>query len=89
LNQTFSFEICKVIKTSSIGLYLRVYITVIKHHNQKQFGEESFYLHNISSGKAKAETQVRNLEAGVDAEVMEEWCLLACFYWLTPLAFLY
>jgi hypothetical protein len=34
-------------------------------------------------------TQGRNLEAGVDAETMEECCLLAYFLWLTQIVYLY
>jgi hypothetical protein len=33
-------------------------------------------------------TQGRNLEAGVDAEAMDECCLKACFPWLAQPAFL-
>jgi hypothetical protein len=32
-------------------------------------------------------TQSRNLEAGADAQAMEECCLLACYFWLAQLAF--
>jgi hypothetical protein len=43
-------------------------------HHQRKSGQEL--------------TQDKTLEAGVDAEAMEECCLLACFPWLAHLAFL-
>jgi hypothetical protein len=36
----------------------------------------------ISKGSQAELKQNRNLEAGADAEAMEECCLLACFTWL-------
>ena len=39
--------------------------------------------------KTGQELQGRNLEAGTEAEAMEEHCLLVCSPWLTPSAFLY
>lgn len=57
----------------------------IKLHDQKQLGKEWVYLfhptvlHHCSSVKeVRAGTQGRNLEAGTEAEPMEECCLLAC-----------
>jgi hypothetical protein len=43
-------------------------------HHQRQSGQELI--------------QSRNLEAGTDAEVMEECCLLVCSLWLAQPAFL-
>ena len=45
-------------------------------------------LYHSSSKEVRAGTQGGNPEAGTEAEVMEECCLLACFPWLAQLAFL-
>jgi hypothetical protein len=61
---------------------------------KKQVGEERVYSaytfhivvhHQRKSGQEH--TQDRNLEAGVDAEAMEECCLLSCFPGLAQPAF--
>jgi hypothetical protein len=39
-----------------------------------------------SSGKVREGVQSKNLEAGTEAEAMEEWCLLACFPWVAHLS---
>jgi hypothetical protein len=66
-----------------------------KHHDQEASwgGKDSFSLyfhiavhHQWKSGQKL--TQNSNLEARVEAEAMEECCLLACFPWLAQLAFL-
>jgi hypothetical protein len=50
---------------------------VIKHYDQKQLGEERVYF--ILSLQSTVEgSQGRNLEAGTEAEAMEECCFLAC-----------
>jgi len=46
----------------------------ISVHHQRKLGQE------LKWGK--------NLEAGADAEAMEECCLLACFSWFIQSAFL-
>jgi hypothetical protein len=66
----------------------RVAITALKHCDQKQvwWGEGALGSHfhvavyhwRKSGQKLK---QGRNLEAGADAEAMEGYCLLACFWW--------
>jgi hypothetical protein len=43
----------------------------MKQHDQKQLQEERIYF--VIEGR-----QGRNVEAGADAEVMEESCLLTC-----------
>jgi hypothetical protein len=57
----------------------------MKHHDQKQYGEERVYLvsafmalsyHGRKSGQELKHG--RNLETGADAEDVEEGCLLAC-----------
>jgi len=59
-----------------------------------QLGEERVYLAYISillfitKGNQDRKSNNRNLEVGVDIEVMEEYCLLACFSWFAQLAFL-
>lgn len=50
---------------------------MIKHHEQKQLGQEGrgllpFTVNNPSWGEVRAEIQSRNLEAGIEAEAMEE-----------------
>jgi hypothetical protein len=69
----------------------------MEHHEQKaNWGEKSLFgLHFIwlfmSYGKKSGQefNQGRILEAGADAEAMENCCLLlACFPWLTLSAFL-
>jgi hypothetical protein len=65
-----------------------------KHHDQEaSWGVKGlFNLYFIADYHRKESglelTWVRNLEAGADAEAMEECCLLACFPWLAQLAFL-
>lgn len=48
-----------------------------KHHNQKQFGEEKVYFRSqfIAHPKEKLRegTQDRSLEAGIEAESLEEY----------------
>jgi hypothetical protein len=55
-----------------MGLF-SLYFHIAVHH-QKKSGQKL--------------TQGRDLEVGPDAEVMKEYCLLACFPWLAQLAFL-
>jgi len=50
----------------------RVTITAMKHHGQKQTGEERVYLAYTSSLYSTTEaSQDRNLEAGADAQARE------------------
>lgn len=60
------------------------------HQDQKQLREEGFIWlvtdYNPPSREAKAGTQGRDLEAGTEAEVMEESCLWACYPQLTQTA---
>ena len=70
----------------------RVTISVMKHHDQKQLGEERVYFthhsYNSPTKAVRVETHKgRNLEAGADAEAMEGCCLLPCFPWLAQPAF--
>ena len=58
---------------------------MVKHGDQKQVGEERIYLTCVSTSQFilkghqdRNSKQGRNLEAGADAEAMEECCLLAC-----------
>lgn len=72
---------------------LRVSLAVMKHHNQKQVGEEIAYLSFTSilfivGGSQVRNSWGRNLEAGAEAEAIEECCLLACSSWLAQLSFL-
>ena len=54
----------------------------MKHHDEKKLGEQMAYLapHCYSSSKEVRQElkQGRDLEAGADAEAMEECCLLVC-----------
>jgi hypothetical protein len=67
------------------SVLVRVTIAVMKH---PKLGRRGFiwltlpYHHHSKSG------QDRNLEAGSDAEAMEECCLVACSTWLAQPAFL-
>jgi hypothetical protein len=74
---------------------VRVSIAAMKHHDQKASwgGKGLFSLHfhiavrhQRKSGQEL--TQGRNLEAGADADALEECCLLACFPWFIQPAFL-
>ena len=71
-----------------VVLIIRVSIVVMKHHDQKQVGEERFIGltlpdHSLSLEAVRTGAQGRrNREAGADAEAMEECCLLACSLWL-------
>lgn len=57
-------------------------VAMIKHHNQKQRGEERIFpLHNVcsqSSGQGLKQSQ--SLEGGADAEGIEQ-CFLSCSSW--------
>ena len=64
-------------------------MAVMKHHDQKQLGEERVYwaftsttlfIEEVRTGTHmwQEPKQGRNLEAGAGAEAMEECCLLAC-----------
>jgi hypothetical protein len=70
-----------------------VSVAVIKHSGQKKLGKERLYLAYTFSVQSIAEgsqenNSGRNLEAGSEAEAMEECCFLAGFPWLGQLAFL-
>lgn len=56
-------------------ILVRVSVDVLKH----QLGAEKVFA-NISavSEEVRAGIQGRNLEAGLDVQVMEEYCLLVC-----------
>ena len=66
------------------GLVLiRISIAVMKHHNKSNLGRKVFLSltlphHSPSLKEAKAGSQDRNLEAGAEAEVIEEYCLHIC-----------
>lgn len=51
---------------------------MIKHCNQKQFGEEMAYLTYISQVKSSKGRQGRNLESRIEEEAMEECYFMAC-----------
>jgi hypothetical protein len=62
----------------------KVTLAVIKHHGQRKWVKGRIYFSSQLSGhtplliKVSIGTQGRNLEAGAEAEAMEECCLLAC-----------
>jgi hypothetical protein len=62
-----------------------VSVTAMKHHDQKASGEVESLIcvilsyHTPSLQKVQERKQGWNLKARADAEVLEEWCLLACF----------
>ena len=66
-----------------VFVFVRV-TSAMKHHNQKQLEDRSAYFayfftsvhHQMQSWQELK--QGRNLEAGADAEAMEEYCFLAC-----------
>lgn len=53
-----------------------------KNHDQKQFGKSPLK-------KANVEIQGRTLEAGTEAEVIKECCLLTYLVWLAQFSFSY
>jgi hypothetical protein len=74
---------------------LRVFITSVKHHDQTaSWGWKGLfhsYIHIAVHHQRKSGQelkQVRNLEAGADAEAMKSCCLLSCSSWLVQPAFL-
>jgi hypothetical protein len=78
-----------------LGGLVKVFVAVKKYHDQKASwgGKCLFSLHfhigvHHQRKSGQALKQGRNLEAGADAEAMEECCLLTCFPWLVQLAFL-
>jgi hypothetical protein len=67
----------------------------MKHHSQKQLGEDRVYLAYtftslliIKGSQDRNSDLGRNLKAGTDAEAMEGCCLLACFSWFAQPALL-
>ena len=72
---------------------LGVTVAMMRHHDQKQAGEESVYLTYTSTsqfitGGSQGRNSGRILEAGAGAEAMEGCCLLACSPGLAQPAFL-
>jgi hypothetical protein len=74
---------------------VRVSIAAMKHHDQEASwrgkGLFSLHFHTADHHQRKSGlelTQGKNLEVGVDAEAVEECCLLTCFSWLAQPAFL-
>lgn len=64
---------------------------MMKYQDQKQIGKRRTYLipqlaYSPSSGDGKG-VQDRKLEAGTDAQVIEEHCLLVCPPWLCSVYF--
>lgn len=54
---------------------------VVKHHDRSNLGRKRFIWligYSLSSGEAEVGNQGRNVDAGIEAEAMEEWCVLAC-----------
>jgi hypothetical protein len=70
-----SFTISQLMyeNSSSISVFVRMIVAMRKHHDQKQDGEERIYFAYISTSLFITEgSQDRNLEAGADADAMEE-----------------
>lgn len=59
-----------------------------KHHNQNQLRKGFISSCGLSCGEVRTGTQGRTLEAGIDAEAMEDWYCLACSSFLVQSAFL-
>lgn len=57
---------------------VRVSITVIKHHEQRQLGKGFISTDSSASWCIPEGCQEWNLEIGADVEAMEECCVLAC-----------
>lgn len=74
----------KTKRYSSRKMVSRVSIAIMKHHDPKQFVEERAYSAYVSTSLFTIEEsgqeikQSRNLELGVAAGVLKEYCLLAC-----------
>ena len=68
----------------------RVNMDVLKHHDQNQVAQERVYLIIVHQLKKSGQEfkQGKKLEAGGDAEAMEEYCLLVCSLRLTLPTFL-
>jgi hypothetical protein len=70
--------------TLGVAILVRVTIATMKHHDQSTLGGERCtqltLLNHGSSLKSQDRNskQSRSLEAGADAEALEECCLLAC-----------
>jgi hypothetical protein len=79
--------LCSSKWSDSVLVDLLVYFAVIKHHDQKQPGNERIYF-NLESyitvqhcGKPRqALKKERNLKVGTDVEAMKDLCLLACVF---------
>lgn len=84
-----------------VVVLVRVSITVVKHHDQKQCREEMYFILKLSGDipsvgvggngeewRLNAKTQGRNLEVETEAETMEEYCVLACSSWFAQFCFL-
>lgn len=72
-----------------VAVLVRVSITVVKHNDQKQCGEEMvFCLPTLRSYSITEGIQGKNLEVETEAEAMEKCFLLACSSWFAQLCFL-
>ena len=61
----------------------KVTLAMMKHHDQKQAGEERVYsAYTFLSPFIIEEGRDRNMEAGTDAEAVQGCCLSACSSWL-------
>lgn len=60
---------------------LRVPLAVIKYHNHKQLGEDSYFSLLVPRSPPSGKS------AGTEAESMEECCLLICFSLLILLSY--
>ena len=79
-----------------VGVLVKVSTAVTKPYDQKEVEKERVcmtftYFQIVVPHLRKPGQELKqscNLEAGADAEVMEECCLLACSSWLAQPAFL-
>lgn len=71
---------------------VRVTISVIKHHDQTQLGEEGVHFGLFSTALSiKSGQELKqggNLESGTEAQALEEYCSLAYSSWLAQAALL-
>lgn len=70
---TYGFSLAQfTIHSGNSAVIVRDSFVVLKHYDQKQLGEERFFLVFIYGEKLRQDLKmVRDMEAGADAEAME------------------
>lgn len=88
----FLVFLVQFISNVTLSIIDLVSVAMIKHHDQRQLGDERVYFTYTSikfiteGNQGKHSKQGRNYKARVDAEAREECCLLVHSLWFARLA---